>query len=178
MITPKALLNNTVDRPGGARRLRPASARCDRSAVPPPQSIDHLNVTGHIRQILRTIVTISAQEAYTEILAWIHTLGYRGHVVSKSRQFSAKMTALRECRRAWRQSQIHDNPSAESRIPQPIWQFDCVGHTSLGDRVLAVSAFGRAREQRLAAQSALTEGARTMNSADFGVELHKAGRSQ
>jgi hypothetical protein len=71
-------------------------------------AIDHLNVTGHIRMILRTIVTISAQEAYTEILAWIHTLGYRGHVVSKSRQFSTTMTALRERRRTWRQSQIHE----------------------------------------------------------------------
>jgi hypothetical protein len=122
-------------------------------------AIDHLNVTGHIRQILRTIVAISAQEDYTEMLAWIHTLGYRGHIVSKSRRFSTTMTALRERRRAWRQSQIHDDSSAESRTPQPIWQFDRVGHTSLGDRVLAVSAFGRAREQRFAARSALTEGA-------------------
>ena len=125
-------------------------------------AIDHLNVTGHIRQILRTIVTISAQAAYTEILAWIHTLGYRGHVVSKSRQFSTTMTALRERRRAWRQSQIHDNPSAESRIPQPIvWQFERSGHISLGDRVLVVSAAGRAQEARIAARQAAKDEALT-----------------
>jgi hypothetical protein len=120
-----------------------------------------LDVTDHVREILRTIVTISAQAGYTEIMAWIHTLGYRGHVVSKSRQFSTTMTTLRERRRAWRTSQIHDalGPIAENRTRQPIWQFHRVGHTSLGDRVLAVSAFGRAREQRFAARSALTEGA-------------------
>ena len=124
-------------------------------------AIDELDVTSHVRQILRTIATISAQEAYTEMLAWIHTLGYRGHVVSKSRQFSTTMTALRERRRAWRKSQIRDAPGAiaESRIPQPIWQFHHVGHTTLGDRVLVVSAFGRAREQRFAARSAVAEGA-------------------
>jgi hypothetical protein len=124
-------------------------------------AIDQLDVTHHVRQILRTIVTISAQEAYTEILAWIHTLGYRGHVVSKSRKFSTTMTALRERRRGWRRSQIHDNASAESQIPEPIWQFHHVGHTSLGDRVLVVSAFGRAREQRFAARSAMTQRAQS-----------------
>jgi hypothetical protein len=125
-------------------------------------AIDHLNVTDHIRQILRTIVTISAQETYTEIVAWIHTLGYRGHVVSKSRQFSTTLTALRERRRVWRKSQIHDGlcAVAESRIRQPIWQFHRVGHNSLGDRVLVVSAFGRAREQRFAARNAMTEESR------------------
>ena len=126
-------------------------------------AIDQLDITRHVRQILRTIVTISAEDAYTEMLAWIHTLGYRGHVVSKSRQFSTTMTALRERRRAWRKSQTHDapDPGAESQIPQPIWQFHRVGHTSLGDRVLVVSAFGRAREQRLAARSAMTEESRS-----------------
>jgi replication initiator protein RepSA len=124
-------------------------------------AIDQLDVTDHIRNILRTIVTISAQEGYTEIMAWIHALGYRGHVVSKSRQFSTTMTALRERRRAWRKSKMRDSlrTVVESRIPEPIWEFHRVGHISLGDRVLVVSAFGRAREQRLAARTALAEGA-------------------
>src|ERR1700756_1700995 len=101
----------------------------------------------------------SPRKGYAKILAWIHTLGYRGPVVSKSRSFSTTMTALRERRRAWRKSKIHDalGPIVQNPIPQPIWQFHRVGHTSPGDRVLAVSAFGRAREQRFAARSALAE---------------------
>src|SRR6202022_3840279 len=126
-------------------------------------AIDQLDVTEHVREILRTIVAISAEAGYTEILAWIHTLGYHGHVVSKSRQFSTTMTALRERRRAWRKSQIHDAACeiVESGIPQPIWQFHRAGHTNLGDRVLVVSAASRVRETRIAARQAAKEGAVT-----------------
>jgi hypothetical protein len=127
-------------------------------------AIDQLDVTDHIREILRTIVTISAEVGYAEILAWIHTLGYRGHVVSKSRQFSTTMTALRERRRAWRTSQIHAvlPAIAESRIPHPIpWQFQRLGHVSLGDRVLVISAAARAQEARIAARQAAKEAAFT-----------------
>jgi len=125
-------------------------------------AIDQLDVTDHVHEILRTIVTISAQAGYTEIMAWIHTLGYRGHVVSKSRQFSTTMTALRERRRTWRRSQIRDTLStiAETRIPHPIpWQFQRLGHISLGDRVLVVSAASRAQQARIAARQAAKEGA-------------------
>lgn len=127
-------------------------------------AIDQLDVTNHVREIQRTIVTISAEPGYAEIISWIHTLGYRGHVVSKSRQFSTTMTALRERRRAWRKSQIHDAQCsiAESRISQPSsWQFQRLGHVSLGDRVLVVSAAGRAQEARIAALQAIKEAALT-----------------
>ena len=52
MITPKALLNNTVDRPRGARRLRPPSARCDRhcSAATTMMIADHAIRHGCIGQ--------------------------------------------------------------------------------------------------------------------------------
>jgi hypothetical protein len=125
-------------------------------------AIDQLDVADHIREILRTIVTISAEAGYTEMISWIHTLGYRGHVVSKSRQFSTTLTALRERRRAWRKSETHDALSAiaASRIPQPSsWQFQRLGHVSLGDRVLVVSAARRAQEARIAARQAANEGA-------------------
>ena len=125
-------------------------------------AIDQLDVTDHVRQILRTIVAISAEAGYTEIMAWIHTLGYRGHVVSKSRQFSTTITALRERRRTWRRSQMRDTLSTtgETRIPNPIpWQFQRLGHISLGDRVLVVSAASRAQEARIAARQAAKEAA-------------------
>jgi hypothetical protein len=127
-----------------------------------PAAIDQLDVTDHVREILRAIATISAEEPYTDMMAWLHTLGYRGHVVSKSRQFSTTMTALRERRADWRKSQRHDALLATvgSRTDEPIpWQFQRLGHVSLGDRVLAVSASGRAQEQRITAREAAKEGA-------------------
>ena len=127
-----------------------------------PAAIDQLDVTDHVRRILRAIAAISAEEPYTDMMAWLHTLGYRGHVVSKSRQFSTTMTALRERRADWRKSQRHDALSATlgSRIDEPIpWEFQRLGHISLGDRVLAISASDRAQAERIAARQAVKEGA-------------------
>jgi hypothetical protein len=126
-----------------------------------PGSIEQFDVTDHVRSILRTIVTL-AQEDYRELASWLHTLGYRGHVVSKSRQFSTTMTALRERRAAWRKAQSEDPRSTttqEASAMQLQWEFERLGHASLGDRVLVASAFCRAQEQRFAARNAAREAA-------------------
>jgi hypothetical protein len=127
-----------------------------------PAAIDQLDVTEHVREIMRTIVALAEQEPYQDMLSWVHTLGYRGHVISKSRQFSTTMTALRERRAAWRKDQARDGaPPAitqdEPNAPMQ-WEFERLGHSSLGDRVLVLSAFARAQQQRFAARDALREG--------------------
>ncbi len=122
-------------------------------------AIESLDVSTHVREILRTIVDLASHELHEGMLSWIHTLGYRGHVMSKSRQFSTTMTALREHRAAWRKEQMGDTGSAitKNEISAPEqWEFARSGHVNLGDRVLAISAFGRARLQRLVARDALT----------------------
>jgi hypothetical protein len=127
-----------------------------------PVVIERLDVTHHVREILRKIVEISAEDRYQDILDWIHTLGYRGHIVSKSRQFSTTMTALREKRTDWWRTQTHNELSltpghgTHDEIP---WQFQRLGLGSLGDRVLVVSASSRAQQRRIAARQALIEGA-------------------
>ncbi|WP_244604999.1 replication initiator [Mycobacterium attenuatum] len=128
-----------------------------------PAAIDQLDVTEHVREIMRTIVALAEQQPHEEMLSWVHTLGYRGHVVSKSRQFSTTMTALRERRATWRKQQARaDMPPAltqyESDAPMQ-WEFERLGHTTLGDRVLVLSAFARAQQKRFTARDALREGA-------------------
>jgi hypothetical protein len=128
-----------------------------------PAAIDQLDVTEHVREIMRTIVALAEQESYEDMLSWVHTLGYRGHVISKSRQFSTTMTALRERRAAWRKEQARDGTPAaitqdESNEPMQ-WEFERLGHSSLGDRVLVLSAFARAQQERFTARDALQEGA-------------------
>ena len=127
-----------------------------------PAAIDHLDVTEHVREIMRTIVALAEQEPYQDMLSWVHTLGYRGHVISKSRQFSTTMTALRERRATWRKEQARERmPAAltrdESNAPMQ-WEFERLGHSGLGDRVLVLSAFARAQQQRFTARDALREG--------------------
>jgi replication initiator protein RepSA len=128
-----------------------------------PAAIDQLDVTEHVREIMRTIVALAEQDPYQDMLSWVHTLGYRGHVISKSRQFSTTMTALRQRRAAWRKDQARGGgPAAmtqDDSNPPILWEFERLGHNSLGERVLVLSAFARAHQERFTARDALREGA-------------------
>jgi hypothetical protein len=123
-----------------------------------PEGVDLLDVTDHVRRILQTIVAVSRDERYAEMALWLHTLGYRGHVTSKSRQFSTTMRALRDHRAEWRRQQA-DSVSGGAALPLLPWEFERSGYDNLGDRVLVVSASARVREARLIGRSALSEGA-------------------
>jgi hypothetical protein len=122
------------------------------------EGIDLLEVTDHVRRILQAIVVVARDEAYEEMALWLHTLGYRGHVTSKSRQFSTTMKNLRDHRADWRRQQA-DASSAGAVLPDLPWEFERSGYDSIGDRVLIVSASNRARENRLIGRAALREGA-------------------
>jgi hypothetical protein len=118
------------------------------------EGIDQLDVNDHVRRILQTIVVVSHQEQCQEMALWLHTLGYRGHVTSKSRQFSTTMKALRDHRAEWRRQQA----GAGSALRQMPWEFERSGHDTVGDRLLIISASARAREQRLIGRTAVREG--------------------
>jgi hypothetical protein len=121
-----------------------------------PEGIDLLDVTDHVRRILQTIVVVSRDEPYEEMALWLHTLGYRGHVTSKSRQFSTTMKALRHHRADWRRQQA-DSVSGVAALPVLPWEFERSGYDNLGDRVLVVSASARVRERRLMGRAALRQ---------------------
>ncbi|MEE6167679.1 MULTISPECIES: replication initiator [unclassified Mycolicibacterium] len=123
-----------------------------------PEGIDQLDMTDHVRRILRTIVIVAHDETYTEMALWLHTLGYRGHVTSKSRQFSTTMKALRDQRADWRRDQALATPDGP-QLPAVPWEFERSGYDNLGDRILVVSASTRARESRLIGRAMLKEGA-------------------
>ena len=63
-----------------------------------PLAVDELDVSAHVRAILTTITGLAAHRAYDGMDRWLHTLGYRGHVTTKSRLFSTTMGALRAYR--------------------------------------------------------------------------------
>lgn len=116
------------------------------------EAIAALDVTEHIRSILLAITTLGAyagadatrESPWAGMGRWLHTLGYRGHITTKSRRYSTTMTALRTHRAEWTRHQHakaavaqHGHTSATDQIG---WEFDRAGHVSTGDRVLAVSA--------------------------------------
>jgi hypothetical protein len=55
-----------------------------------PQAVDGLAVSAHVRAILVALVDLAQRggKEYALMAAWLHTLGYRGHITTKSRRFS------------------------------------------------------------------------------------------
>jgi hypothetical protein len=130
------------------------------------EAIRDLDVSEHVRAILATIAQLAEHAAAGGSLAgigrWLHTLGYRGHITTKSRHYSTTMGALRAARATWTRHQMTKNSGrqGETRSACPaddvtgttgrrheqidtdemLWEFDHAGHTSAGDRVLVISA--------------------------------------
>jgi hypothetical protein len=79
---------------------------------------------------------------------WLHTLGYRGHVTTKSRRYSVTMGALRAIRATWARQQAGKDCSPQHHSPLDLteqsddvwWEFDHAGHATPGDRTLVYSA--------------------------------------
>lgn len=91
----------------------------------------------------------------------IHTLGFRGHVTSKSRRYSTTFTALRQARRAWRLANgrrerdpwaLHETATPDETgdsagtVVVGEWRIAGIGYRTLGDRVLA-EVLGREHRQ-------------------------------
>jgi hypothetical protein len=122
-----------------------------------PLAVAELDVTAYVRAILTTITDMAAHRAYAGLDRWLHTLGYRGHITTKSRLFSTTMGALRAYRATWTRQQRADQAAttkaAERRRATPTndaiaWAFDRVGLCTLGERALILSAARRMIEHR------------------------------
>jgi hypothetical protein len=117
------------------------------------EAIATLDVTEHIRSILFAIAALDdhatrdTHSPWAGIGRWLHTLGYRGHITTKSRRYSTTMTALRAHRARW--TRDHTTTAVDGHQDRSLdgegigWEFDRAGHTAIGDRVLAVSASRR-----------------------------------
>jgi hypothetical protein len=112
-----------------------------------PLAVAELDVSTHVRAILTTITGLSTHRAYQGIDRWLHTLGYRGHITTKSRLFSTTMGALRAYRATWTRQQDNERVAAPT-IDANEWEFDRAGLCGLGERVLILSAAQRMIERR------------------------------
>ncbi|WP_078058726.1 replication initiator [Mycolicibacter icosiumassiliensis] len=123
------------------------------------EAIATLDVTEHVRAILTTITQLAeCVRPMAGIGRWLHTLGYRGHITTKSRHYSTTMGALRAARATWtrRQNTKHVEHQGTTRpdwrnipvteVPADVdaddvlWKFDHAGHASAGERTLVYSA--------------------------------------
>ncbi|MHB1447261.1 MAG: replication initiator [Acidimicrobiales bacterium] len=71
---------------------------------------------------------------------WAHTLGYRGHWVTKSPGYSTTFAALRQERQEWRRSRVpRPTPGHEGAVEVASWEYAGTGYSSPGDAWLAES---------------------------------------
>jgi hypothetical protein len=122
-----------------------------------PLAVAELDITAHVRAILTTITGMAGHRAYDGMDRWLHTLGYRGHITTKSRLFSTTMGALRAHRATWTRRQ-HADQAATTTDPKRrqrtstsnaiAWEFDRVGLCNLGEHALILSAAQRMIEHR------------------------------
>lgn len=96
------------------------------------EQIELTPATTHVRALLRTCWDLSGipELTHLRLRAWAHTLGYRGHCVTKSRTYSTTYGALRAARHAWRTG------GDAHRVTQGTWTFAGRGYTP-GETLLA-----------------------------------------
>lgn len=147
------------------------------------EAIGELTVSDHVRAILATVAELAehGSGALAGIGRWLHTLGYRGHITTKSRHYSTTMGALRTARATWTRQQMTkditernatervtgptgtDRKSHEPIDPDAVaWEFDHAGHGSAGEHVLVVSAALRHIAARITAITETRTAARSI----------------
>ncbi len=120
--------------------------------------ISALACNQHYKQLITTTWALGKDPAAASpgLNRWTHTLGYRGHFLTKSRRYSVTFTSLRRARIDYRRTQRHPNGELDSggralddRIVLTVstWQYAGTGHAATAERELALAAAARARER-------------------------------
>lgn len=107
-------------------------------------------VSTHVRTLMRACWHLGGLPEY-EVLRlrpWTHTLGYRGHILTKSRAYSTTYAALR-AQRAHHMGQA-DTPDA---ITERNWRYVGSGHTPGAALIAAGIAEDLAESRRLAVEA-------------------------
>jgi hypothetical protein len=106
----------------------------------------------HIARLVRIAWDLGGRPelAHLRLRAWAHTLGFRGHWLTKSRAYSTTFAALRSARQHWHAR--HGEHDQTEDVTVGAWQFAGRGWTSPGDAWLAESAANEMTRVRRAAR--------------------------
>ncbi|WP_151901800.1 replication initiator [Tsukamurella tyrosinosolvens] len=124
----------------------------------------------HARSIITTLTALAdaAPQHYSTMVRWLHTLGYRGHVTTKSRRYSLTMGDLRAARALWRQQHptqeddpdpaaSGDQADAATTTDTAEWTYVRSGHDTRGDHHLTTAAAKAHNEQLWARRDAIAD---------------------
>lgn len=109
--------------------------------------IESAPVSEHVRTLMRTCWRLGGLPEYAplRLRAWAHTLGYRGHILTKSRAYSTTYAALR-AERARHQGHA-DTPDL---VTERHWRYVGSGHTPGASLIAAGVADDLARNREAA----------------------------
>ena len=109
--------------------------------------IDHLNVSPHHERMIRTIWTLGGLAEYEalNLRKWAHMLGFRGHFLTKSQQYSTTFTSIRKERHVYQITRTLDELGHENDDIVVInhWKLTGIGHRNEAERELAAAIAGR-----------------------------------
>ncbi|MGW3663530.1 replication initiator [Streptomyces sp. NPDC005141] len=90
------------------------------------EDIDAARVSDHVRALMRTCWRLGGLPEFTplHLRAWAHTLGYRGHILTKSRAYSTTYAALRADR-----AEHRGHETVPGTITDAHWRYVGSGHT-------------------------------------------------
>jgi hypothetical protein len=107
----------------------------------------------HLRLLAETAWDLGGDPSLVDLNLrfWAHTLGYRGHWLTKSRTWSTTLTRLRSDRHQWQLARHGITQTEEHSVRAGEWTYEGTGHTTDGDTWLAVTANrNRQHDRRIA----------------------------
>ncbi len=112
--------------------------------------LDGLPVAEHLRRLAETAWTLADHPRLVDLNLrnWAHTLGYRGHWLTKSRTWSTTLTQLRTDRHNWQLAHHGHHPETDSTTAIGEWAYQGNGHTTAADAWLARHAAANRQQHR------------------------------
>lgn len=122
--------------------------------------IDHAPVTTHVRTLMHTCWQLGGllELAPLRLRAWAHTLGYRGHILTKSRAYSTTYQAL-QAERTQHTSGAALEDDADV-ITEARWRYIGTGHTPGATLIAAGIAHDIATNREVAREALRERGGR------------------
>jgi len=114
--------------------------------------LDHLRVSEHHRRMIQTAWDLGDLPEYAalNLRKWAHMLGFRGHFLTKSKQYSTTFGAIRGERRTFRTLQALDRLGVDQDAVTVVndWRYTGSGWANDAERELAMAIAERTREHR------------------------------
>ena len=118
--------------------------------------LDMLDVRPHLERLVRTAWELGGRPEleHLKLRHWAHTLGFRGHWLTKSRRYSTTLGALRAARAEWAARRREPSPRIDEATKVKHWRYLGRGWDTPGDDWLARTAAAAAAEARTLAREA------------------------